>query len=152
MPWGNHLAIFSCPRSTAKPTPPVWTATGKPERNPIRGRRVEAIGQLTGGIAHDFSNILTGTRGYLAMARERADIYGDAKLAKYLDRAERSDAGWLAHFPEMDFPIRSFCDSCIAFVHQPFDCGDRSVLQGLGPRRLRQIPADQDADADPEES
>jgi PAS domain S-box-containing protein len=43
-----------------------------------QAQKMEAIGQLT------------GTLGYVAMARERADGYGDAKLAKYLDRAERS--------------------------------------------------------------
>jgi hypothetical protein len=39
----------------------------------------------------------------------------------------------------------------IALVHDAFDCGDGPVLQRLGPGRLRQVPADQDADADPEE-
>jgi PAS domain S-box-containing protein len=55
-----------------------------------QAQKMEAIGHLTGGVAHDFNNILTAIMGYVAMAQERVAGRGDEKLDKYLDRALRS--------------------------------------------------------------
>jgi len=55
-----------------------------------QAQKMEAIGHLTGGVAHDFNNILTAVMGYVAMAQERVAGQGDEKLDKYLDRALRS--------------------------------------------------------------
>lgn len=52
-----------------------------------QAQKMEAIGHLSGGIAHDFNNILTTVTGYLALAGDRQAELGDAKLARYLDRA-----------------------------------------------------------------
>jgi two-component system cell cycle sensor histidine kinase/response regulator CckA len=55
-----------------------------------QAQKMEAIGHLTGGVAHDFNNILTAVMGYVAMAQENVATLGDAKLEMYLQRALRS--------------------------------------------------------------
>ncbi|HUN68364.1 MAG TPA: PAS domain S-box protein, partial [Burkholderiales bacterium] len=55
-----------------------------------QAQKMEAIGHLTGGIAHDFNNILQGILGNLSLASERQAELGDARLGKYLERAQHS--------------------------------------------------------------
>jgi PAS domain S-box-containing protein len=55
-----------------------------------QAQKMEAIGHLTGGIAHDFNNILTGVMGYIMLAQERTAGQEDARLTRYLERAQRS--------------------------------------------------------------
>jgi PAS domain S-box-containing protein len=55
-----------------------------------QAQKMEAIGHLTGGIAHDFNNILQGILGNLTLAADRQCEIGDARLGKYLERAQHS--------------------------------------------------------------
>jgi hypothetical protein len=61
-----------------------------------QAQKMEAIGHLTGGVAHDFNNILTGIMGYLGMAEDIAHG-SNARLEHYLQRARHSGTRHGAH-------------------------------------------------------
>jgi PAS domain S-box-containing protein len=62
------------------------------ERQLLQAQKIEAVGQLAGGVAHDFNNILTGITGYaqLALQQLEEDSGTAADLRKVLEVAERA--------------------------------------------------------------
>jgi PAS domain S-box-containing protein len=60
----------------------------KAEENEVNIKRLEAVGQLAGSVAHDFNNLFTGVTGNLALAR--AKLAGNDQVIRYLDEIERA--------------------------------------------------------------
>lgn len=51
----------------------------------LQAQKMSAIGQLTGGVAHDFNNILSGIMGFTALALENIASDRESELAEYLN-------------------------------------------------------------------
>lgn len=59
------------------------------ENELLRARKLEAIGILAGGIAHDYNNALTAVLGNISLAKMEAD-QGNASMMEYLNDAEQA--------------------------------------------------------------
>jgi PAS domain S-box-containing protein len=95
-----------------------------------RSARIDAIGQMTGGISHDFSNILTVVMGNLEMLDARlTDAENKAMLSDALEAAELGSeltAGLNAfarksavHCETID--VNEACQAAIALIRRTFD-------------------------------
>ena len=60
------------------------------QRSLQQAQKLRTIGEMTGGFAHDFNNILASVLGYAELAKERVVRLNDHKLADFLDEIERA--------------------------------------------------------------
>ena len=50
----------------------------------LHSKRIESLGKLTGGIAHEFNNLLASILGYTELALDTEKVKKDTKLTQYL--------------------------------------------------------------------
>jgi signal transduction histidine kinase/CheY-like chemotaxis protein len=60
------------------------------QRSLQQAQKLRTIGEMTGGFAHDFNNILASILGFAELSRDRAAKLGDLKLAEYVGEIEHA--------------------------------------------------------------
>ena len=94
--WGRVVDVPTRSPRSFMPSPEdmesdAEEARRQAERAMRQAQKMQAIGRITGGVAHDFNNMLAAILGYAELALERNQArYGDDKLENYLQQIQRT--------------------------------------------------------------
>ena len=107
------------------------TASKQLQQQFARSQRMEAFGQLAGGVAHDFNNFLTTILGYSDLVV--AEVEGRGTIAKYISEI-RSAAGRASSLTRqlLAFSRRQPMEPRILEVNSTISNLERSILRLLG--------------------
>jgi PAS domain S-box-containing protein len=105
------------------------------ERQLAQAQRMEAVGQLAQGVAHDFSNILNVIGGYSELAVRKVEER--SPLRPYLEEIQRA-AGRATDL------VRQILAFSRGQIVEPTDVDPDAVVRGLEPMLRRLIPEDID--------
>jgi PAS domain S-box-containing protein len=95
---GNHIGFAKITRDLTERRKVQQELTESREQL-FQAKKMEAVGQLTGGLAHDFNNMLTGISGNLELMRSRLAQGRIGDLERYITSAQgaASRAAALTH-------------------------------------------------------
>jgi PAS domain S-box-containing protein len=99
-----------------------------------QAQKMEAVGQLTGGLAHDFNNILAGVVGNLQLMRVRLAQGKSESLARYIDAAESvADRATTLTQRLLAFSRRQALDPRITSVNRLVTSMRELIVRTVGP-------------------